>query len=164
MRVWISLRKRLTLGALHMTTPRASYVEQLERSFAAKLEKSIAIAETARGNKITNKGLTEDLAELGIGVAESHLSHLRRTAKARPSAWLVAGLAVVLDVPVTYFVPEDPITQEPETIAALKALGEPGHRLIQQVVGLSAGSVEMVLTLMAYLREQEHLPPARGSR
>lgn len=146
-----------------MTDPSPSFARTLEESFAERLERAIAAAES-RGSKVTNKGLAEQLVGLGIEVTESHLSHLRRGRSDRPSAWLVAGLAKILEVPISYFAPEDPRSQEESTNIGLKSLGPAGHTLLWNAVGLSNASLDVCLALLAHLRHLEGLTADSGAK
>src|SRR5690348_10569641 len=67
-------------------------------------------AAPTRSGRYSNDTAAEALTALGVTVSGVHLSHLRANRRDNPSARLLAGLAELFGVPISYFF--DPATEE----------------------------------------------------
>lgn len=100
----------------------------------------------------TNEAMTRELAERGVPVTVQHLSSLRTGRRDNPSARLLAAIADVFGVPLSYFFDEQEerqVAKDLETLARLRRVG--GLRLRGEI------DAEGVLQLIAALKQIESL-------
>lgn len=103
----------------------------------------------------TNEAMAKELAEKGVPVTVQHLSSLRTGRRDNPSARLLAGIADVFGVSLSYFFNDEEerrVTQDIETLAQLRRVG--GLRLRGEL------DPEGLLQLIAAIRQIESIEGA----
>ncbi len=112
----------------------------------------------------SNDSAAAALADLGVKVTGTHLSHLRTGRRDNPSARLLIGLAELFGVPIGYFLDptiEARINGELDELAALRDSG--ARSVMLRAQGISPGNLRKVQDLLDMIRELEGLDE-RGDR
>jgi transcriptional regulator with XRE-family HTH domain len=107
----------------------------------------------------SNESVVAALEERGVSVSPAYIGHLRRGQKNNPSARLLAGLAAVFGVPLTYFLDDDASTTITENLELLTALDSPARGVLLRASGLSPANLRHVEAILDQLRTIEGLPP-----
>ena len=106
----------------------------------------------------SNDAVAAALAEKGISVTGTHISHLRTGRRDNPSARLLAGLAELFGVPLGYFFEPEVEEQIKEELQTLVALRDTGIRSVMlRAQGISPQSMEHLKALLDRIREIEGL-------
>src|SRR6476660_7179247 len=106
----------------------------------------------------SNDAVAAALAEKGVSVTGTHISHLRTGRRDNPSARLLAGLAQLFGVPIGYFF--DPRMEERinAELGALGALRDTEARsLMMRAQGISPESMKHLKGILERIREIEGL-------
>ena len=114
-----------------------------------------------RSGRYSNDSAAAALEELGVTVSGVHLSHLRSGRRDNPSARLLAALAELLGVSITYFfdsATEERINADLEALAAIK--DRRARNLMVLAQGVSPESMELVEAMLERIRELERLERA----
>lgn len=107
----------------------------------------------------SNEQAAAELARLGTPMSGAYLSQLRHAKRLNPSARSVGALAVLFDVPVTYFYDRATADRIDHDLPTLPAVRDPGVRAIAvRVHGLSLPSQACVRGVVERLRTLEGLP------
>lgn len=111
-----------------------------------------------RSGLYSNDSAAAALAERGVTVTGTHISHLRTGRRDNPSARLLAGLAELFGVPIGYFF--DPTMEERinSELGALSALRDSEAKsLMLRAQGISPQSMEHLKGILERIREIEGL-------
>ncbi len=114
-----------------------------------------------RSGRYSNDSAAAALEELGVTVSGVHLSHLRSGRRDNPSARLLAALAELLGVSITYFfdsATEERINADLEALAAIK--DRRARNLMVLAQGVSPESMELVEAMLERIRQLERLERA----
>ena len=106
----------------------------------------------------SNDSAAAALAERGVTVTGTHISHLRTGRRDNPSARLLAGLAELFGVPIGYFFDptmEEKINSELGALAALR--DSEAKSLMLRAQGISPQSMEHLKGILERIREIEGL-------
>lgn len=117
----------------------------------------------------SNDRAAEDLSSAGISVTGAYLSQLRSGKKNNPSARLLAGIAELFGVPITYFLNDEQaekIEKQLNTLVALRSAGVRG--IVARSAGVSDAGIASLAAILEQLRMMEGLddavePPTPGS-
>ena len=99
----------------------------------------------------SNDRAAEDLSSAGVSITGAYLSQLRSGKKNNPSARLLAGIADLFEVPITYFFDDEQAKKIEDQLNTLVALRKAG---VQGIVARSAGVSEAGLASLAAILEQ----------
>ena len=128
---------------------------------AEKLNHLFATAPApTRSGRYSNDTAAEALAAYGVTVSGVHLSHLRANRRDNPSARLLAALAELFGVPISYFFDtstEDTINAELETLTALR--NDQIKHLMQRAQGVSPRGLKHLEGILDQIRIMEGLDP-----
>ena len=115
-----------------------------------------------KSGRYSNDAAAHVLAERGVVVSGVHLSHLRSGRRDNPSARLLVALAELFGVPMGYFFDtalHEQINQDLDMLLALKE-GQ-CRRLLTKSLGVSAESLESLITMLDRMRQLEGLDTRR---
>ena len=113
-----------------------------------------------KSGRYSNDTAAEALAAYGVTVSGVHLSHLRANRRDNPSARLLAALAELFGVPISYFFDtstEDTINAELETLTALR--NDQIKHLMQRAQGVSPRGLKHLEGILDQIRIMEGLDP-----
>ncbi|GAA3612680.1 hypothetical protein [Microlunatus ginsengisoli] len=113
-----------------------------------------------RSGRYSNDTAAEALAAYGVTVSGVHLSHLRANRRDNPSARLLAALAELFGVPLSYFFDtntEETINAELVTLTALR--NDQIKHLMQRAQGVSPRGLKHLEGLLDQIRIMEGLDP-----
>ena len=113
-----------------------------------------------RSGRYSNDTAAEALAAYGVTVSGVHLSHLRANRRDNPSARLLAALAELFGVPISYFFDtstEDTINAELATLTALR--NDQIKHLMQRAQGVSPRGLKHLEGILDQIRIMEGLDP-----
>jgi len=117
----------------------------------------------------SNDRAAEDLSSAGVSVTGAYLSQLRSGRKNNPSARLLAGIADLFEVPITYFFDDEQARQIEAQLHTLVALRNAGVRsIVARSAGVSEAGIASLAAILEQLRRMEGLddgvePPAASS-
>lgn len=126
---------------------------------APKLEHLFAVVPRPDGGRYTNETAAQALAEAGVRVSSVHLSHLRSGRRNNPSARLLAGLAELFGVPITYFFDSTIESQVNDELATLVALHDTRVKgLMLRAQGLNRQNFQKLDRFLEQIRrdQEEH--------
>jgi len=106
----------------------------------------------------SNDGAAEELSSAGVSVTGAYLSQLRSGKRNNPSARLLAAIADLFEVPVTYFFDADQaasIEAQLDTLAALRNAGVRG--IVTRTAGVSDAGIANLAAILEQLRQMEGL-------
>ena len=106
----------------------------------------------------SNDRAAEELSSAGVSVTGAYLGQLRSGKKSNPSARLVAGIAELFDVPVTYFFDEaqaQRITDQLDGLVAIRSANVRG--IVARSVGVSDAGLASLAAILEQLRLMEGL-------
>ncbi len=110
------------------------------------------------GHRWTNDGAAEAITASGVPVGGSYLAALRSGTRNNPSARLIAAIAALFDVPVTYFFDADEAARIDGQLGLLNALRDAQVRtLIARTTGVSATGIANLTAILEQLRHLEGL-------
>jgi transcriptional regulator with XRE-family HTH domain len=116
---------------------------------------------SGRGGHYSNDTAAEALQDrFGITVSGVHLSHLRAGRRDNPSARLLAALAELFGVPISYFFDssvEETINADLEMLSAIK--DDRIRRLMQRAQGVSPRSLDHLEGILDQIRILEGIDP-----
>ncbi len=118
----------------------------------------LTVAAPTRRGLYSNDSAAAALAERGITVTGTHISHLRTGRRDNPSARLLAGLAELFGVPIGYFFDptmEDKLNAELGALAALR--DSEARSLMLRAQGISPKGMEHLRGILELIREIEGL-------
>jgi len=139
------------------------------RSFADKLDQLFGSVQAHPGREYTHEEVARAISARGsLSISHTYIWQLRRGIKNNPSIGVVSALVAFFGVPPSYFL-DDERTREMDTdLELLATLRDPGvGRLALRVAGLSADSIDLLLSLTEHLRRLEGVPdsaPVRAGR
>ena len=113
----------------------------------------LTVTAPTRTGRYSNDSAAAALAERGVTVTGTHLSHLRTGRRDNPSARLLAGLADLLGVPIGYFFDPtmaDKINAELEALSALR--DSEARSLVLLAHGISPKSMRHLKGILEHLR------------
>ena len=106
----------------------------------------------------SNARAAEVLSSAGVSVTGAYLGQLRSGKKSNPSARLVAGIAELFEVPVTYFFDDDQARQIEDQLNALAGIRSAGVRgIVARSVGVSDAGIASLAAILEQLRLIEGL-------
>lgn len=117
----------------------------------------------------TNDRAAEELTALGVSVSGAYLSLLRSGKKNNPSARLLAAIAELFEVPITYFFDAreaQRITEQLDALVALRNAGVEG--IVSRAAGVSDAGIANLAGILEQIRKMEGLddgvdpPPTRA--
>ena len=117
----------------------------------------------------SNDRAAEDLSSAGFSVTGAYLSQLRSGKKNNPSARLLAGIADLFEVPITFFFDDEQARKIEEQLNTLVALRNAGVRgIVARSAGVSDAGIASLAAILEQLRRMEGLddavePPTPGS-
>jgi len=106
----------------------------------------------------SNDRAAEELSAAGVSVTGAYLSQLRSGKRNNPSARLLAAIAALFEVPVTYFFDADQaasIEAQLDTLAALRNGGVRG--IVTRTAGVSDAGIANLAAILEQLRQMEGL-------
>lgn len=115
----------------------------------------------------SNDRAAEELSSVGVSVTGAYLGQLRSGKKSNPSARLVAGIAELFEVPITYFFDDDQAQRIDDQLNALVGIRSASVRgLVARSVGVSDAGIASLAAILEQLRLMEGLddrdePPVR---
>lgn len=116
----------------------------------------------------SNERAAEELAAAGITVTGTYLSQLRSGKRNNPSARLLAAIADLFDVPITYFFDSDQAAKVEEQLDLLIAMRNTRVRnILARTAGVSDDGLANWGALLEQIRRIERLdddPEADGGR
>lgn len=107
----------------------------------------------------SNDGAAEELTAGGVSVTGAYLSQLRSGKRNNPSARLLAAIAQLFGVPVTYFFDDEQaskIEAQLDTLVALRNAGVQG--IVTRAAGVSDAGIANLAAILEQLRQMEGLP------
>ncbi len=113
-----------------------------------------------KSGRYSNDTAADALTAYGVTVSGVHLSHLRANRRDNPSARLLAALAELFGVPISYFFDtstEDTINAELETLTALR--NDQIKHLMQRAQGVSPRGLKHLEGILDQIRIMEGLDP-----
>lgn len=125
---------------------------------AERLDVLFARVPRSNGHLYTNERAAEDLTEAGVSVTGAYLSALRSGRRNNPSARLLAAIADLFDVPITYFFDDEharKVQEQLNTLASLRSAGVRG--IVARSAGVSEDSIASLRALLEHLRKMEGL-------
>jgi transcriptional regulator with XRE-family HTH domain len=106
----------------------------------------------------SNDRAAEDLSSAGYPVTGAYLSQLRSGKKNNPSARLLAGIAELFEVPITYFFEDEQAEKIEEQLNTLVALRNAGVRgIVARSAGMSDAGIASLALILEQLRRMEGL-------
>ncbi|HET9648707.1 MAG TPA: helix-turn-helix domain-containing protein [Microlunatus sp.] len=108
--------------------------------------------------RYTNERAAEELTAAGVSVSGAYLSLLRSGKKNNPTARLLAGIAELFQVPITYFFDADEaerITQQLDLVVALRNAGVQG--IVSRAAGVSDAGIANLAAILEQIRKMEGL-------
>ncbi len=120
--------------------------EKLNRLF-------LTVAAPTRTGLYSNDSAAAALAERGVTVTGTHLSHLRTGRRDNPSARLLAGLADLFGLPIDYFFDPTMAEKVNAELEALSALRDSEARSLMLLAqGISPKSMRHLKGILEHLR------------
>ena len=116
------------------------------------------VPQAGTNQRYTNDRAAEDLTAAGVSVSGAYLSLLRSGKKNNPTARLLAAIADLFEVPITYFFDDDVaerITQQLDTLAALRNAGVEG--IVSRSAGVSDAGIANLAAILEQIRKMEGL-------
>jgi transcriptional regulator with XRE-family HTH domain len=111
-----------------------------------------------RSGMYSNDSAAQALTERGVAVSGVHLSHLRSGRRDNPSARLLAALADLFGVPISYFFDSTMEERINEELHALSALRDSRAKsLMLRAQGVSPQSMEHLEAILERIRQIEGL-------
>lgn len=106
----------------------------------------------------SNDRAAEELSSAGVSVTGAYLSQLRSGKKNNPSARLLAGIAELFEVPITYFFDDEQARKIEEQLHTLVALRNTGVRgIVARSAGVSDAGIASLAAILQLLRRMEGL-------
>lgn len=106
----------------------------------------------------SNDRAAEELSSAGVSVTGAYLGQLRSGKKNNPSARLIAGIAELFEVPITYFFDDDQARQIEDHLNALIGIRSAGVRgIVARSVGVSDAGIASLAAILEQLRLIEGL-------
>lgn len=108
--------------------------------------------------RYTNERAAEELTEAGVSVSGAYLSLLRSGKKNNPTARLLAAIAELFQVPITYFFDADEaerITEQLDMLVALRNAGVQG--IVSRTAGVSDAGIANLAAILEQIRKMEGL-------
>ena len=108
--------------------------------------------------RYTNERAAEELTDAGVSVSGAYLSLLRSGKKNNPTARLLAAIAELFQVPITYFFDADEaerITQQLDLVVALRNAGVQG--IVSRAAGVSDTGIANLAAILEQIRKMEGL-------
>jgi len=102
----------------------------------------------------SNERAASDLAAAGISVTAGYLRQLRSGKRRNPTARLLAGIAQLFEVPITYFFDDDQadkITTQLQALTRLRAAGVRG--IVARSGDLTADDLNALAPLLEQIRQ-----------
>jgi transcriptional regulator with XRE-family HTH domain len=127
------------------------------------------VPQAGTNQRYTNDRAAEDLTAAGVSVSGGYLSLLRSGKKNNPTARLLAAIADLFEVPITYFFDADEaerITMQLDTLVALRNAGVEG--IVSRSAGVSDAGIANLAAILEQIRKMEGLddvepPPTHAS-
>lgn len=110
------------------------------------------------GQPYSNERAAEELTDAGVSVTGGYLSALRTGRRNNPTARLLAAIANLFDVPITYFFDDEharKVEEQLNTLANLRSAGVRG--IVARSAGVSEQSIASLRALLEHLRKMEGL-------
>ncbi|MDP9904750.1 XRE family transcriptional regulator [Arthrobacter bambusae] len=104
----------------------------------------------------TSQSVAEALQEQGIVVTANHIRALRSGRRRNPSFVLLAGLAELFHVPLSYFADDKAASEIQESLEVITAMRDAGvKRLLTRAHGVSQEGLGSVLAVLDQIRKIE---------
>jgi transcriptional regulator with XRE-family HTH domain len=113
----------------------------------------------------SNERAAEELTDAGVSVTGAYLSALRSGRRNNPSARLLAAIAELFEVPITYFFDDEQarkIESQLNTLGALRSAGVRG--IVARSAGVSEEGLANLAAILEQLRKVEGLDDEEPSR
>ena len=127
--------------------------EPVVPGLSSKLEHLFAIVPRADGGRYTNETASQALAAAGVRVSSVHLSHLRSGRRNNPSARLLAAIATLFGVDISYFFNSAVEEKANAELAALRSLSDSGVQNVMMRSGVSDKNLRHIDAILNAIRE-----------
>lgn len=104
----------------------------------------------------SNERAAEDLSTAGVSVTAGYLRQLRSGKRRNPTARLLAGIANLFQVPITYFFDKDQaekMATQLQVLARLRAAGVRG--IVARSTDLTANDIDDLAPILEQIRQLE---------
>lgn len=131
---------------------------------AHRLDLLFRTVPSASGEFYTNESAAQELSASGVPVSGAHLAAMRTGKRNNPSARLIAAVAELFEVPVTYFFDAATARRVESQINVLTAMQSAGvQTLVARSAGLSETGIANLTAILEQLRQIEGLYDAQES-
>jgi len=121
------------------------------------------VPRTGGSELYSNDRAASDLAAAGISVTTGYLRQLRSGKRRNPTARLLAGIAQLFEVPITYFFDDDQadkITAQLQALTRLRAAGVRG--IVARSGDLTAADLNALAPLLEQIRQLDQEADQEG--
>jgi transcriptional regulator with XRE-family HTH domain len=138
---------------------------QTSDTLASKLDRLFAVGRSARGSEYSYREVAAGIGRVGgAPISGTYIWQLRTGQRQNPSRKHIEGLAAFFGVPVNYFfndVTTADVQSELELLVALRS--STVRRIAVRAAALSQQSLDVLATMVEYVRRLEGLPDQAAS-